>query len=221
MPTDPHNRAAPAAQDPGVIRVMCVDDHPIFREGLAAVLANDPGFELVAEAGTGEEAIEKFRRYRPDVTLMDLRLPGISGAEAITAIRAEFPQARIVVLTTETGDVPIQRTLTAGAKGYVLKGMAMSELLEIIRSVHAGKTKIPDRVATHIAEHITAKNLSARELQVLKLIASGHRNREVAQKLAISEETVKMHVRNIMVKLNANDRTHAVTIAVRRGFITL
>ena len=203
------------------IRVMCVDDHPIFREGLSAVLANDAGFELVAEAGSGEEAIEKFRECRPDVTLMDLRLPGISGTEAIAAIRAEFPDARIVVLTTETGDVPMQRTLNAGAKGYVLKGMAMSELLDIIRSVHAGKTRIPERVATHLAEHLTDKNLSARELEVLKLIAGGHRNREIAQKLSISEETVKMHVRNIMVKLNANDRTHAVTIAVRRGFITL
>ena len=206
---------------PAAIRVMCVDDHPIFREGLAAVLANDPGFELVAEAGTGEEAIEKFRTHRPDVTLMDLRLPGMSGTEAIAAIRAEFPDARIVVLTTETGDVPMQRTLNAGAKGYVLKGMAMSELLDIIRSVNAGKTRIPERVATHIAEHLTDKNLSARELEVLKLIAGGHRNREIAHKLSISEETVKMHVRNIMVKLNANDRTHAVTIAVRRGFITL
>ncbi len=203
------------------IRVMCVDDHPIFREGLSAVLANDAGFELVAEAGSGEEAIEKFREFKPDVTLMDLRLPGISGTEAITAIRAEFPDARIVVLTTEIGDVPMQRTLNAGAKGYVLKGMAMSELLDIVRSVHAGKTRIPERVATHLAEHLTDKNLSARELEVLKLIAGGHRNREIAQKLSISEETVKMHVRNIMVKLNANDRTHAVTIAVRRGFITL
>lgn len=208
-----HNSAA--------IRVMCVDDHPIFREGLSAVLANDAGFELVAEAGSGEEAIEKFREFKPDVTLMDLRLPGISGTEAITAIRAEFPDARIVVLTTEIGDVPMQRTLNAGAKGYVLKGMAMSELLDIVRSVHAGKTRIPERVATHLAEHLTDKNLSARELEVLKLIAGGHRNREIAQKLSISEETVKMHVRNIMVKLNANDRTHAVTIAVRRGFITL
>lgn len=206
---------------PTAIRVMCVDDHPIFREGLSAVLANDAGFELVAEAGSGEEAIEKFREFKPDVTLMDLRLPGISGTEAIAAIRAEFPDARIVVLTTETGDVPMQRTLNAGAKGYVLKGMAMSELLDIVRSVHAGKTRIPERVATHLAEHLTDKNLSARELEVLKLIAGGHRNREIAQKLSISEETVKMHVRNIMVKLNANDRTHAVTIAVRRGFITL
>ncbi len=162
---------------PAAIRVMCVDDHPIFREGLSAVLANDAGFELVAEAGTGEEAIEKFRECRPDVTLMDLRLPGISGTEAITAIRAEFPDARIVVLTTETGDVPMQRTLNAGAKGYVLKGMAMSELLDIIRSVHAGKTRIPERVATHLAEHLTDKNLSARELEVLKLIAGGHGHR--------------------------------------------
>ena len=207
--------------NPNAIRVMCVDDHPIFREGLAAVLANEPGFELVAEAGSGEEAIEQYRAYRPDVTLMDLRLPGISGIEAIVAIRAEFPDARIVVLTTETGDVPIQRTLNAGAKGYVLKGMAMSELLETVRSVNAGKTRIPERVATHIAEHLADKNLSARELEVLKLIAGGHRNREIANKLTISEETVKMHVRNIMVKLNANDRTHAVTIAVRRGFIAL
>jgi len=210
-----------ARNNAAAIRVMCVDDHPIFREGLAAVLANDANFELVAEAGTAEEAIEKHRLHRPDVTLMDLRLPGLSGTEAISALRAEFPEARVVVLTTETGDVPIQRALNAGAKGYVLKGMAMSELLDIIRAVHAGKTRIPERVATHIAEHLADKNLSTRELEVVRLIAGGHRNREIARKLGISEETVKMHVRNIMVKLNANDRTHAVTIAVRRGFIAL
>lgn len=203
------------------IRVMCVDDHPIIRDGLAAVLANDDGMVLVADASTGEEAIEQYRRHRPDVTLMDLRLPGISGVDTIKAIREEFPDARIVVLTTETGDVQIQRALTAGAKGFVLKGMPMSELLEIIGAVHAGKTRVPGLVASHIVEHLADKDLSSRELEVLKLVAAGRRNKAIASELLISEETVKMHVKHIMTKLNADDRTHAVTIAVRRGFISL
>jgi DNA-binding NarL/FixJ family response regulator len=203
------------------IRVMCVDDHPIFRQGLAAVLGNDPTLELVAEAANGELAIENFRQFNPDVTLMDLRLPDISGIDAIIAIRAIVPDARIVVLTTETGDALIARALAAGARGYVLKGMAFPELLKIIHAVHGGKSGIPGLVATHIAEHLGEKTLSAREIEVLTLIAEGYRNRTVAEALSISEETVKMHVKNTMAKLGANDRTHAVTIAIQRGFITL
>ncbi len=203
------------------IRVMCVDDHPIFRQGLAAVLGNDPSVELVAEAASGELAIEKFREFNPDVTLMDLRLPDINGIEAIAAIRETAADAKIVVLTTETGDALIQRALAAGARGYVLKGMAFPELLKIIHAVHAGKSGIPGLVATQIAEHLGEKALSTREIEVLTLIADGHRNKAVAQLLSISEETVKMHVKNTMAKLNANDRTHAVTIAIQRGFITL
>ncbi len=200
---------------------MCVDDHPIFRQGLAAVLGNDPTVELVAEAANGQLAITKFREFSPDVTLMDLRLPDITGVEAIVAIREIAADARIVVLTTETGDALIQRALAAGARGYVLKGMAFSELLKIIHAVHSGKTGIPGLVATQIAEHLGEKALSGREIEVLTLIAEGYRNKAVAQALSISEETVKMHVKNTMAKLSANDRTHAVTIAIQRGFITL
>ena len=200
---------------------MCVDDHPIFRQGLAAILANDASLELVGEAGSGEEAVSQFRECQPDVTLMDLRLPGMNGVEAIIAIRQEFPEARIVALTTETGDAQIQRALAAGAKGYLLKDMPVSDLIEIISAVHAGKTRIPGLVATHIAEHLGDKALTARETEVLHLIAEGCRNKAVAEVLSISDETVKMHVKNAMAKLNAKDRTHAVTIAIQRGFITI
>lgn len=200
---------------------MCVDDHPIFRQGLAAVLNNDPGLELVAEAETGALAIERFCQFIPDVTLMDLRLPDISGIEAIVEIRKIDADARIVVLTTETGDAQIQRALAAGAKGYVLKGMQLAELLKIIRAVHDGKSGIPGLVATQIAEHLGEKALTVREIEVLTLIADGYRNKSVAEALLISEETVKMHVKNTMAKLGANDRTHAVTIAIQRGFITV
>ena len=200
---------------------MCVDDHPIFRQGLAAILGNDASLELVGEAGSGEEAVSQFRECQPDVTLMDLRLPGMNGVEAIIAIRQEFPEARIVALTTETGDAQIQRALAAGAKGYLLKDMPVGDLIDIIRAVHAGKTRIPGLVATHIAEHLADRALTAREMEVLHLIAEGCRNKAVAQALSISDETVKMHVKNAMAKLNANDRTHAVTIAIQRGFITI
>jgi DNA-binding NarL/FixJ family response regulator len=206
---------------PPGIRVMCVDDHQIFREALAAVLANEPGLELVAEAATGEEAIFKHRVHRPDVTLMDLRLPGISGVEAIVAIRDEFPDARIVALTTELGDIQIQRVLSAGAKGYIFKGMAMSELLDVIRTAFEGKTRVPGIVAAHVVEHLSQKGLTGRELAVLERIAAGRRNKNIAQDLGIGEETVKMHVKHILAKLGASDRTHAVTIAIQRGFISL
>lgn len=203
------------------IRILCVDDHPIMREGLAAVLSADERMELVAHASSGEEGIAQFRRWRPDITLMDLRLPGISGVEAIKAIRAEFPQARIIVLTTEAGDVQIQRSLTAGAKGFVLKGMSMDELKDVILAVQAGKTRIPGLVASQLVEHLADKDLSTRELEVLRMVAAGRRNKTIAAALGISEETVKMHVKHVMTKLGADDRTHAVAIALRRGFITL
>ena len=203
------------------ISVLCVDDHPIFRQGLGAGLANDPTLELVAEAETGTLGIEKFNEYNPDVTLMDLHLPDMSGIEAILAIRKINADARVIVLTTETGDALIQRALAAGARGYVLKGTGLIDLVAIIHSVHAGKTAIPGLVATQIAQHLGEKTLTSRELEVLGLIADGYRNKTVAKELSISEETVKMHVKNTMAKLGANDRTHAVTIAIQRGFISV
>lgn len=209
------------ARTSGAIRVMCVDDHPIVRQGLSAVIASDPGIDLVAEAMNGEDSIEAFRRHRPDVTLMDLHLPTMTGVEAIIAIRTDFPSARIAVMNTESGDVQIQRALAAGARGYLHKGKPMREVLALIHEVHAGRMSIPNSIATQLIEHLGEKQLSARELQVLRLVASGDRNREIGLKLDITEETVKMHLKNATAKLGARDRTHAVSIAIRRGIFTL
>jgi DNA-binding NarL/FixJ family response regulator len=206
---------------PTKIRVLSVDDHPLLREGIAGVINSQQDMMMVAQASTGREAISLFREHRPDVTLMDLRLPDISGIDALTAIRSEFADARIVMLTTFEGDVEIQRSLEAGARGYVLKNMPPKELLEVVRQVNAGKKRIPQQVAAQLAEHIADESLTLREIDVLRHVAGGNRNRDIAEQLFISEETVKVHVKHIMEKLGASDRTAAVSIAVRRGIIQL
>lgn len=203
------------------IRVFSVDDHPLLHEGIATVIRNQPDMLLVAEASSGQEAIQRFRQNEPDVTLMDLRLPDMSGIDAMIAIRSEFPQARVVILTTFAGDVEIHRALEAGARAYVLKSMPPKELVEVIRQVHAGKKRIPPEIAAYLAEHISDEALTGREIEVLQQIAGGNRNRDIADKLFITEETVKVHVKHIMEKLGASDRTQAVAIGVRRGIIRL
>jgi DNA-binding NarL/FixJ family response regulator len=203
------------------IRVFCVDDHPLMREGIAAVIRNEADMTLIAEASCGREAIQTFGDYRPDITLMDLRLPDISGVDAMVAIRTDFPDARIIMLTTFEGDIQIQRALQAGAQGYMLKTMPRKQLVEMIRKVHMGKKQIPVEVAAHLAEHLSDEALSTREVEVLQKIAGGNRNSDIALLLFISEETVKGHVKHIMEKLGASDRTEAVAIGVRRGIIQL
>ena len=203
------------------IRILAVDDHPMLREGIAAAIARQPDMVLVGEAVNGREAIETFRATRPDVTLMDLQMPEMNGVEAISAIRAEFPGARIIVLTTYKGDVQALRALKAGASGYLLKSALRKEMMDAIRTVFAGRPAIPAEIAVQIAEHVAADALSEREVEVLQCVARGAANKEVAARLHISEETVKVHVKHILEKLAATDRTHAVTIALSRGIIDL
>ena len=201
------------------IRILCVDDHPLLREGIAGVLEGEADMQLVAEASNGREAVEAFRQCLPDITLMDLQMPELSGLQAIAAIRAEFPAAKIIVLTTYSGDVQAVRALKAGAQGYLLKSSLRKELLETIRAVLAGRRRIPAEIASEIAEHATDSELTQREIEILGGVAAGNSNKRVAAQLTISEETVKAHMKSILSKLGANDRTHAVTIALRRGIL--
>src|SRR5262245_16262934 len=207
--------------DTAHIRVFSVDDHPLLNEGIASLIDSQPDMRLLGQASSGSDAIRKFRELHPDVTLMDLRLPDMSGIDTMIAIRAEFPEARIIMLTTFEGDVEIQRALAAGARGYMIKSMPPKELVAVIRQVHAGKKHIPSQVLAHLAEHMGEEELTQRELEVLRHIANGNRNRDVAERLFVAEETVKVHVKHIMDKLGAKDRTEAVSIAVRRGIIQL
>ena len=204
-----------------MIRVLSVDDHPLLREGIAALVNAESDMKLVAEATNGQEAIEKFRSHRLDVTLMDLQMPALNGIDAIIGIRSEFPNARVIVLTTYAGDVQVLRALKAGARGYILKGHVRRELLDTIRAVHAGQKRIPPEVAAELAEHTGEDDLTSREINVLRLIAAGNANKEIAAQLFIAEDTVKSHVTNILSKLGAHDRTHAVTIGLKRGIIEL
>ncbi|HTJ18526.1 MAG TPA: response regulator transcription factor [Steroidobacteraceae bacterium] len=204
-----------------MIRILTVDDHQLLREGIAAVLESQEDMKLVAQASNGREAVDNFRRLRPDVTLMDLRMPDMSGIEAITEIRGEFPDARIVVLTTYAGDAQAAAALKAGAAGYLLKNLVRKELLETIRAVHSGKRRVPPEIATEIAEHVADDALTARELDVLRRVAAGKSNKLIAAELDISEGTVKTHMKSILPKLDASDRTHAVMIALKRGILDL
>ena len=203
------------------IRILIVDDHPLFLEGIATAVAYQQDMQLVGRAATGRQAVEEFRRAQPDITLMDLRLPDISGISAVASIRAEFPDAKVIVLTTFEGDVEIQRALAAGVRAYLLKSAPLEELVETIRKVHSGRKHLPPQVAESLAEHFSGDALTDREVEVLKRMAEGDRNRDIGERLSISEETVKVHIRHIMDKLGAKDRTQAVAIGIRRGAIHL
>jgi DNA-binding NarL/FixJ family response regulator len=209
------------SSDAKPIRILAADDHALLRRGIASLVNAEPDMELVAQASTGREAVEQFQLHRPDITLMDLQMPDMSGIEAMIAIRSEFPNAQVIVLTTYTGDVQVVRALKAGARAYILKGRVQGELLDTIRAVHAGQKRISQEVAAGLAEHTGEDELSTRELDVLRLIAAGNANKEIAAQLSIAEDTVKRHVTNILAKLRANDRTHAVTIGLKRGIIAL
>jgi DNA-binding NarL/FixJ family response regulator len=203
------------------IRILAVDDHPVFRQGIAGLIADQPGMILVGEASNGREAIQQFRVHRPDITLMDLQMPELNGVDATIAIRSEFPQARIIVLTTYAGDVQVLRSLKAGAQGYLLKNLLYKELLETIRAIHAGKKAISPQASYEIAEHATDDPLTPAEIAVLRLVAAGNANKQIADQLSVTEETVKSRVKNILSKLGANDRTHAAMIGLKRGIIEL
>jgi DNA-binding NarL/FixJ family response regulator len=206
---------------PKPIRILSVEDHPVFRQGLATIIGTESDMVLVAQATNAVEGIAEFRRHRPDVTLMDLRLPGTNGTDALITIRGEFPEARIIMLSSSDGDGEIQRALRAGASAYVLKSMPQDELLAVIRKVYAGRRQVPPAVAARLAEHLGEEDLTPRELDVLRLICDGCKNKQIADKLCISENTVNFHIKNIVGKLGASDRTQAVTIAIRRGLLQI
>jgi two-component system, NarL family, response regulator len=209
------------ATDTGIIRILTIDDHALLRRGIAALINAEPDMKLVAEASNGSEAISEFKKHRPDVSLMDLQMPQVGGIEAIIKIRDDFPEARIIVLTTYSGDVQVVRALRAGARAFLLKARVNHELLDVIRAVHTGQKRIPPEIAAELAEHAGEQDLSPRELEVLRLIARGNANKNIADRLAITEETVKSHITRVLAKLQANDRTHAVTIGFQRGIIDL
>jgi DNA-binding NarL/FixJ family response regulator len=204
-----------------VIRVLAVDDHPLFRDGIAALIGSEEDMELIGEASNGRESLDLFRKFKPDITLMDLQMPEMNGIDAIGAIRSEFPEARIIVLTTHPGDVQVSRALRAGARAYLMKGELRKELLETIRAVHAGRRRLSSEIAAGIAEHAADGALTPREIGVLRLVAAGNANKEIGAQLSLTEVTVKSHVSNILAKLGAHDRTHAVAIALKRGIIEL